>query len=207
MEEIFMKIDPRIIDLLKKEEAQKALWKVGVEVLPDVVKGIPSFAKGSASKVKNTIILGKDKVNEGYEALNHEKLFYKKIKDKVIPFPSNYTRVDLKDFLSQSSIYLKQKNIKPEKKTIQKKFDEYHTLHSLLDETIQNKDYEEYIKIYIGKIEGNYFIESETLKNDFISVKHDYRKVISFLYNVIDGKKSEMDIMKELSKEKPVTNI
>ena len=202
-----MKIDPRIIDVLKKKETQAFLLTVGADIIPGVIKGIPSFAKGSASKVKNTIISGKDKVNEGYESLNHEKLFYKKIKEKVVPFPSNYSRSELKKFSSQSSIYLKQRVTITEKKTLKKKFDEYQTIHILLEETIQNKDFEEYIKIYIGNIEGTYFMESENLKIDFMSVMHDYRKVITFLYNVIDRKKSEMDIMKELSIEKPLTNI
>ena len=202
-----MKVDPRIIDILKKKEVQELLFSVGAEIIPGVIKGILHFAGVSAKKVKDTIIIGKDKVNEGYESLKSIRRSYKRIKEKVIPFPSNYSRAELKNFSSQSSIYLKQRFTNLEKNTLKKKFEEYQSIHISLEETVQHKDFEEYVKLYIGNNKGNYFMENENLKNDFINIMNDYRKVVTFLYNVKDGKKSEIDIMKELSKEKPVTNI
>lgn len=200
-----MNINPKIIDIIKKKETQKILVKVGTEVLPEAIKGIPAFAKGSISKVKNTFVLSKDSIHKGYVSLNHEKIFYKKIKEKVIPFPSNYHRNILKQFLSQSSIYVKQRSLNVD--STDKKLLKYNNLHSLLEDAIHNQDYEEYLKIYIGNLESNYFMENKKLEDDFCSIMHDYRKVVNFLFNVIDGKKSEVEIMKELAKEKPITNI
>ncbi|GGA20438.1 hypothetical protein [Psychrobacillus lasiicapitis] len=200
-----MKIDPKLIEILKKKETQEMLVKVGTEVLPEAIKGVPAFARGGASKVKDTFALSKDRINKGYESLNHEKIFYKKIKEKVIPFPSNYNRNHLKQFVSQSSTYIKQRSLTED--STKKKFVKYNNLHRLLEVTIQNKDYEEYLKIYIGNLESNYFVDSKKLRDDFHSIVHDYRKVVFFLFNVLDGKKSEEEIMRELAKEKPITNI
>jgi hypothetical protein len=199
-----MKIDPKMMDFLKHEETQKLLYKVAAQVLPEIITGSPNFVKGGVKRAKNTVNTGVGKVNNMYYSLNHERIFYKKVKEKVLPFPSKYRREELKQFINQSTQYIKLQSNTNEAK---KKVEECLLTHELLEELFINTDYQEYLKLYIGNSNSNYFDGSEKMKEDFINIEHNYKNVVSFLYNVMGGRKSKEDIMKELSIEKPSTNI